>query len=108
MIRLEHNQGMSSMYLHLSRYAEGLAPGDSVRQGEIIGHVGETGLATGPHLDFRLLKGNRYLNPVKVHGAPVAPLAAALLPAFFKHRDDWIQRLQSVPLSVSTRDLARK
>jgi murein DD-endopeptidase MepM/ murein hydrolase activator NlpD len=108
MIRLEHKQGMSSMYLHLSRYAEGLAAGSSVRQGEVIGYSGESGLATGPHLDFRLLKGNRYLNPVKVNGAPVAPLTAALLPAFFKIRDDWMQRLKSVPLPVSAKDIARK
>ena len=108
MIRLEHRQGMDSMYLHLSSYAKGLAVGSSVRQGEVIGYIGQTGLTTGPHLDFRLLKGGRYLNPIKVQGVPVAPLPAAALPAFFKTRDDWIRRLQSVPLPVAAGDLASR
>lgn len=108
MLRLGHRQGMSSMYLHLSGYADGITAGAGVRQGQVVGYVGQTGLATGPHLDFRLLKGGRYLNPLKVQGVPVAPLTAALLPAFFSVRDDWTKRLQAVPLPVAAGDMAKK
>lgn len=105
-IRLDHRGGMSSMYLHLSRFASALAKGTQVQQGEVIGYVGKTGLATGPHLDFRILRGNRYLNPAKVHGTPVDPLPAAQMPAFLKVRDEMAGRLAEVPLPVVA--LARK
>ena len=60
-----------------------------------------------PYID-RAFKGGRYLNPIKVQGVPVAPLSAALLPAFFSVRDDWTKRLQAVPLPVAAGDMAKK
>jgi len=64
-IALRHGSGYETHYLHLSRFASGLAVGDRVRQKEVIGYVGSTGLATGPHLDYRVRRGGAWVNPVK-------------------------------------------
>ncbi|MBI4495626.1 MAG: M23 family metallopeptidase [Deltaproteobacteria bacterium] len=62
---LKHAGGYRSMYNHLSRTAPGIRPGKRVSQKEVIGYVGSTGLSTGPHLDFRLLKDGTYRNPLR-------------------------------------------
>ena len=72
-VRLRHADGYESWYSHLSIIA--VSGGSSVTQGEVIGQVGATGLATGPHLDFRLLRGGKYLNPAKVILPPAQPVA---------------------------------
>ena len=57
--------GLESMYSHLSGYARGLRNGQRVRQGQVIGFVGSTGLSSGPHLDFRLRQNGKFVNPAK-------------------------------------------
>jgi murein DD-endopeptidase MepM/ murein hydrolase activator NlpD len=64
MVRLKHPLGYTTEYLHLSRFAKGIEPGKRVRQGQVIGYVGSTGLSTGPHLDFRLKQFGRSINPL--------------------------------------------
>ena len=64
-ISIHHGAGLESQYAHLSGYARGMAVGTRVRQGQVIGFVGMTGWATGPHLDFRLKQHGRFINPVK-------------------------------------------
>jgi len=74
LVKIQHNGTYTSMYGHLSRFAPGIKTGTTVRQGQLIGFVGATGLATGPHLDFRLVKGGQFINPLKVNfvdGEPV-------------------------------------
>lgn len=74
-IKLRHNNGMESLYLHMNRFAKNMHSGKRVSQGETIGYVGSTGLATGPHLCFRMYKGGKPVNPSKlksVSGAPVS------------------------------------
>ena len=56
LIKIRHANGYLSYYGHLSRYEKGLKVGSKVRQKEVVGYVGSTGLATGPHLDYRLRK----------------------------------------------------
>ncbi len=77
-IALRHGGGYETHYLHLSRYAKGLKVGDRVRQKEVIGYVGSTGLATGPHLDYRVRRGGTWVNPVK----EAFPRAEQLPPQF--------------------------
>ena len=62
MVRLRHTNGYETYYLHLSRFAEGLRPGARIAQGQTIGYVGSTGLATGPHLHFGIRKNGPYVN----------------------------------------------
>ena len=63
-VRLDHGPHISTGYAHLSSIVTTLKPGDRVKQGDMIGFVGMTGLATGPHLCFQLLDGKKQLNPL--------------------------------------------
>ena len=75
-IIVRHVAGLESMYAHLSGFARGLKEGTKVRQGQVIGFVGSTGLSTGPHLDFRLRQKGVFIDPTKAinpRGASVTP-----------------------------------
>lgn len=65
LIKIKHRHGIVSSYGHLSRFAKGIRRGKKVKQGQIIGYVGSTGLSTGPHLDFRITKNGRYVDFLK-------------------------------------------
>jgi murein DD-endopeptidase MepM/ murein hydrolase activator NlpD len=66
MIKLKHSNNYETAYLHLSRYAKGLKVGKMVKQGQVIGYVGSTGWSTGPHLDFRVWKNGKNIDPLKI------------------------------------------
>jgi murein DD-endopeptidase MepM/ murein hydrolase activator NlpD len=87
MVHLRHANGYETQYLHLSSIA--VRGGARVAQGEIIGRVGATGLATGPHLDYRLKKNGVFVNPVTAHRAmpPAEPVPSAQLASFAAARD---------------------
>ena len=70
-IKIKHNSIYSTTYMHLDSYATGIKTGTRVVQGQMIGRVGSTGLATGPHLDFRFYKNGTAINPNKVKSPPV-------------------------------------
>lgn len=70
LVKIEHANGYTSYYAHLSGYAPGLHIGQVVEQKETIGFVGQTGLATGPHTCFRVAKNGRYVNPMKLSSPP--------------------------------------
>jgi len=75
LIKVRHNNGYVSYYGHLSRYAKSLRVRQRVHQKQVIGFVGSTGLATAPHLDYRLKIGGRYVDPLKVRfpkGEPIS------------------------------------
>lgn len=86
-VRLRHANGYLTAYLHLSGYAEGIRSGRRVRQGQVVGYVGSSGLSTAPHLDYRVQRNGRWINPANLVNDPVPPLAADVLPAFLRHRD---------------------
>ncbi len=65
-LRIQHRNGYITYYGHLSRYAKGMSKGKQVKQGQVIGYVGATGVATGPHLDFRVKSGGSFINPLKL------------------------------------------
>lgn len=69
-ITIRHNNSYETSYLHMSRFASGLKRGSRVRQGQVIGYVGQTGWATGPHVCFRMKKNGQHINPVKLKTPP--------------------------------------
>lgn len=94
-VRVRHDSGYESEYLHLSSIAAGVRSGARVGQGELIGRVGSSGLATGPHLHYGLRRNGAYVNPVREHqkmppGHPVAPMHLAI---FALERDRLFLRL---------------
>jgi murein DD-endopeptidase MepM/ murein hydrolase activator NlpD len=74
---LRHEDGLSTIYMHLSKFRKGHQVGAYVRQKEVIGYVGATGLATGPHLHFGVKKNGGYIDPLKMKMARGAPVARA-------------------------------
>jgi murein DD-endopeptidase MepM/ murein hydrolase activator NlpD len=87
MVHLRHANGYETQYLHLSAIA--VRAGARVRQGDLVGRVGATGLATGPHLDYRLKRNGTYVNPVTANRSmpPADPIPAAQMAAFAADRD---------------------
>ena len=64
-VHIKHNGNIETMYGHMSRFAKGIRKGVRVKQGQLIGYVGATGLATGPHLDYRVKVGGKFVNPLR-------------------------------------------
>jgi murein DD-endopeptidase MepM/ murein hydrolase activator NlpD len=87
LVHLRHANGFETEYLHLSAIA--VRAGARVRQGELVGRVGSSGLATGPHLDYRLKKNGAFINPITAHRAmpPADPIPQLQLVAFETVRD---------------------
>jgi murein DD-endopeptidase MepM/ murein hydrolase activator NlpD len=73
-VKIKHNSVYTTAYLHLSRYAKGLVVGKRVAQGEVIGYVGSTGMSTGPHLDFRVWRNGKPINPLTMESPPADPV----------------------------------
>lgn len=84
MIKIRHNATYSTAYLHLKGFASGLHRGSTVEQGEIIGYVGATGLATGPHLHFSFYENDVYVDPLGLRFPSAEPIAKLQLPQFQK------------------------
>jgi murein DD-endopeptidase MepM/ murein hydrolase activator NlpD len=80
--------------MHLSRFAKGIRSGVYVKQGDLIGYVGMTGLASGPHLDFRFYKNGSAVNPLRVEAPPVEPVKEENLQAFSMVRGITMQALK--------------
>ncbi|HKA14751.1 MAG TPA: peptidoglycan DD-metalloendopeptidase family protein, partial [Myxococcota bacterium] len=87
LVQIRHENGYVSSYAHLSRYADGLRVGDRVEQKQVIGYVGQTGLATGPHVCFRIQRNGKYVDPAGLRMSTGLPIAKAQVPAFRAMRD---------------------
>jgi len=81
-------------YLHLSRFAAGIRPGARVSQGEVIAFTGATGLASGPHLDYRVAKNGRFVNPLDEKFIPGQPLDGAEHRRYLKEARALVRRLE--------------
>lgn len=86
-VRVRHPNGYVTGYLHLSRFAAGIGAGRRVRQGDVIGYVGATGLATAPHLDYRVQRDGKWLNPLTLDNQPAEPIPGDSIPEFEAWRD---------------------
>jgi murein DD-endopeptidase MepM/ murein hydrolase activator NlpD len=81
-LKIKHNGTFTTGYMHLKGYGPGISVGTSVRQGQVVGYVGSTGLSTGPHLDFRIWENGKPVDPLKVESPPVEPVDPKLRPAY--------------------------
>jgi murein DD-endopeptidase MepM/ murein hydrolase activator NlpD len=77
-VKIRHNSVYTTMYLHMSRFGKGIKRGTTVAQGDVIGYVGSTGLATGPHLHFMFFMNGSYVDPLKVEIPPSHPVKEEL------------------------------
>jgi len=99
-VKVRHNSVYSTMYLHMSRYAKGLKKGVNVKQGQVIGYVGSTGLATGPHVDYRFFMNGRAVDPLKVELPPSEPINKELIVEFEIQRDSLMNLLNNFDLAT--------
>ena len=81
-LKIKHNANFTTGYMHLRSYAPGINVGSTVHMGQTIAFVGMTGLATGPHLDFRIWENGKPVNPEKVQSPPVEPVDPKLRHAY--------------------------
>ncbi len=93
LIILKHRRRYSTAYAHLSAFAKGLRKGKRVNQGDIIGYVGSTGMATGPHLHYEFRVNGVQRNPQRVVMPAAIPLSAKNIPAFKKYAKPLMARL---------------
>jgi murein DD-endopeptidase MepM/ murein hydrolase activator NlpD len=95
-VKIKHNGVYNTSYLHLSRFGKGIRKGAWVKQGDVIGYVGSTGLSTGPHLDFRFYKNGAPVDPLKVEAPPVEPIHEENLVDFALVRNSIMAELNAV------------
>ncbi len=98
-VRVKHNNGYETAYGHMTAYARGMEPGVKVRQGQVIGFVGSTGLSTGAHLHFEILVNGRFVDPMRIRLPRGRVLENQVLTAFETERD----RLESMMARANPR-----
>lgn len=95
-VKIKHNGTYSTTYMHLSKFGEGIRSGARVRQGQVVGYVGSTGLSTGPHLDFRVYKNGQPIDPLKMESPPAEPVKTQNLQNYILEKDKWMRLLQRI------------
>ncbi len=96
-VKIKHDKVFTSQYLHMSKHASGMRPGVPVKQGQVIGYVGSTGLATGPHVCFRFWKNGQQVDFLKEKLPRPQPMTGIYVNDFFRHRDSLITVMESIP-----------
>ena len=97
-VKIRHNSTYTTTYMHLSKFAKGLKVGDMVKQKQVIGYVGSTGISTGPHLDFRVHENGKAINPLTIKSQPKKPVCEENKEAFNILRDSLVKRLDNIPM----------
>ncbi len=95
-VKIKHDDVYQTQYLHMSRFAKGIRKGSPVVQGQVIGYVGSTGLATGPHVCFRFWKNGKQVNHLKLTLPQAKALPDSVLPEFFTVRDQYLEMLKGM------------
>jgi murein DD-endopeptidase MepM/ murein hydrolase activator NlpD len=101
-IRIRHANGYETSYSHMTGFAAGSRENARVRQGQVIGYVGSTGLSTGPHLHYEVFVNNRYVNPMKIRLPRGRVLKGDTLAGFRTERDriDTLLELEGEPQRI--------
>lgn len=97
-VKIKHNGTYTTQYLHMSKIAPGMTPGTRVKQGQVIGFVGSTGLATGPHLCFRFWKNGKQVDWLKEEIPPSDPIAPENKLAFDQVKMEKMQQIAAIPI----------
>lgn len=104
-VQIRHNSVYRTAYLHMSRFASGIRPGVEVKQGDVIGYVGSTGLATGPHVCYRLYQQDRPVNSLRVELPSSESLAEGNMARFQEIRDRFDAQLAMISLPGEHNDI---
>ncbi len=97
-LKIKHNSVYTTVYMHLNGYAKGIKSGKRLKQGDLIGYVGSSGLATGPHLDFRVFKNGAAIDPLKMKSPPANPVDSA-------HRDRYFSGIELAKQSLKRNEI---
>ncbi|MFY0688128.1 MAG: peptidoglycan DD-metalloendopeptidase family protein [Cyclobacteriaceae bacterium] len=104
-VKIKHNSNYSTQYLHMQKIKTGIRPGVKVQQGQLIGFVGSTGLANGPHLCFRFWKNGRQVDALTVDLPPTEPISTTHLKSFLHKKNLMIHKLDLIkPLNLPATD----
>lgn len=101
-VKIRHNGEYKTQYLHMSKIAKGMHPGGRVKQGEVIGYVGSTGLATGPHVCYRFWKDGQQVDPLKQKLTFANPMPAKYKTAFMAKTKATKQKLDAIQFGKPT------
>ena len=107
-VEVRHANNIRTRYAHLANVARGVAAGTQVEQGQVIGYVGDTGLATAPHLHYEFLRNGAQVNPARLQLPRAEPVPAELLERFAALRHAMLSRLRSLPMPVQPTQRARR
>lgn len=102
-IRIRHANGYSTTYGHMNRFAPGIGDGSKVRQGQVIGFIGTTGMSTGPHLHFEVLVNDRFVDPMSIQVPRERKLGGKMLAEFQKERQRIDELMRRAPVQTITR-----
>ncbi len=97
MVKIRHNSIYTTVYMHLRGFAKGIKNGRRIKQGDVIGYVGSSGLSTGPHLDFRIYKNGTPVNPLKVESPPAKPIEPDRLEQYKQDISELRLKLDRIP-----------
>ena len=105
-VKIRHNGTYTTQYLHMSGIASGVRAGTRVRQGQTIGYVGSTGLATGPHLCYRFWRNGVQVDALKVELPPSQPVKKEYLESFESVKTELTKKLEVIPFPIQTDPIA--
>lgn len=105
-VKIKHDKTYTTQYLHMQKYGKGMRPGAKVLQGETIGYVGSTGLATGPHVCFRFWKNGAQVDHLRENFPPAEPMPEEELPQFYEQRDHIIKLIDDIPFALPEGQIA--
>ncbi len=100
-VKIKHNKTYTTGYLHMSKFAKGIKSGSSVKQGQVIGYVGSTGYATGPHLCYRLWKNGRQVDPLKQKIRDSKPIVEQFMNDYMVHKDKTMRALKAIRFNTT-------
>lgn len=95
-VKIKHNAVYTTSYMHLSKFGSGIANGVRVKQGQIIGYVGSTGLSSGPHLDYRVFMNGKPVNPLTIKSPPTEPVFEKNMKEYTALRDSMMVKLNEI------------